>query len=231
MTKKPFVSLLFGLSLGMAQTQNPKFLNMAPLDQYLITDRNAEIALAKSAAPESIARDAGVLVLGRNGYEASAAGRNGFTCLVQRSWAATTGDPEFWDANLRSPACFNAAGVRTVMPIIMLKTKLALDGKSKSEIARALETARKNRELPDADPSAMCYMLSKQQFTGEAVQHWHPHLMFFVPRTPPADWGANLPESPVIGVEDAEDHMTIYLIPVRQWSDGSADHEAMAGSH
>ena len=49
-----------------AKTQYPK---MAPLDQYLMADRNAEIALARSAAPESISGDAEVLVLGRQGYE------------------------------------------------------------------------------------------------------------------------------------------------------------------
>src|ERR1700719_1293150 len=31
--------------------------NMAPVDQYLMEDREAEIALARSAAPESISRD------------------------------------------------------------------------------------------------------------------------------------------------------------------------------
>ena len=41
----------------------------SPADQYLMADRNAEIALARSAAPDSISRDAEVLVLGRHGYE------------------------------------------------------------------------------------------------------------------------------------------------------------------
>jgi hypothetical protein len=41
---------------------------MAPLDQYLMKDRNAEIALARSAAPEAISRDATVMVLAEHGY-------------------------------------------------------------------------------------------------------------------------------------------------------------------
>jgi hypothetical protein len=36
-----------------AQTPYP---SMAPLDQYLIEDRSSEIALARSAAPESISQ-------------------------------------------------------------------------------------------------------------------------------------------------------------------------------
>jgi hypothetical protein len=58
---------------------------MAPLDQYLM-ERNAEMELAKSAAPESISRDAEVMVLGRHGYETVGKGKNSFVCMVERSW-------------------------------------------------------------------------------------------------------------------------------------------------
>jgi hypothetical protein len=225
------LTLLSGFAFAFAQTPKPDFPNMAPLDQYLMADRNAEIALAKSAAPDSISRDAGVLVFSRKGFETAVVSKNGFTCLVQRSWAATTGDPEFWNPKLRAPACFNEAGFRTFVAIVMLKTRLVLAGKSKAEISSALDVAWKNKELPEPDPSAMNYMLSKNQYTSEVDKHWHPHLMFFVPRTPPAIWGANLRDSPVIGWDDPEDHMTVFLVPVRQWSDGSPDHEAMANAH
>jgi hypothetical protein len=49
---------------------------MAPVDQYLM-ERNAEILLARSAAPDSISSDATVLILGRQGYETAVEGRNG----------------------------------------------------------------------------------------------------------------------------------------------------------
>jgi hypothetical protein len=62
-----------------AQAQDAKgsYPNMAPLDQYVMTERDAEIALARSAAPESISGDAEVLVLGRHGYETAVKGTNG----------------------------------------------------------------------------------------------------------------------------------------------------------
>ena len=65
-----------------AQAQDAKvpYPSMAPLDQYLMADRNAEIAMARSAAPEAISRDADVLVLGRHGYETAVKGKNGFVC-------------------------------------------------------------------------------------------------------------------------------------------------------
>ena len=69
-----------------AKAKDKTYNSIAPIDQYLMPDRNAEIALARTAAPESIGRDAEVLVLGRNGYEAAVKGKNGFVCLVERSW-------------------------------------------------------------------------------------------------------------------------------------------------
>jgi hypothetical protein len=78
------VVVLATASHAQAQDAKSPYSSMALLDQYLIPDRNAEIALARSAAPESISRDADVLVLGRHGYEAAVKGKNGFLCLVWR---------------------------------------------------------------------------------------------------------------------------------------------------
>jgi hypothetical protein len=61
---------------------------MAPLNQYLMPDESSEVALARSAAPKSISDEAEVLVFGRDGYKTAVKGRNGFVCLVLRSWTA-----------------------------------------------------------------------------------------------------------------------------------------------
>ena len=71
---------------AQAQDAKAQYPSMAPLDQYLMADRNAEIAMARSAAPEAISRDAEVLVLGRHGYETAVKGKNGFVCVVERGW-------------------------------------------------------------------------------------------------------------------------------------------------
>ena len=60
---------------------------MAPVDQYLM-ERNAEILLALSAAPDSISSDTTIMVLGRQGDETAVRGKNGFVCMVERSWMA-----------------------------------------------------------------------------------------------------------------------------------------------
>src|ERR1700756_4396524 len=72
---------------GKLSTTTP-YTKMAPIDQYLMTDQTAEIALARSAAPESIARDAEVQVLGRHGFEMVVKGKNGFVCIVGRGWTS-----------------------------------------------------------------------------------------------------------------------------------------------
>jgi len=71
------------------------------------------------------------------------------------------------------------------------------------------------------EASAMCYMLSKQGYLSDRDGHWLPHLMFFTPPVDPASWGANLPSSPIIAFADSAENLTVFLVPVRQWSDGT----------
>src|ERR1700681_3188713 len=96
------------------QDKKDPYPSMAPLDQYLIADRNAEIALARTAAPPSISQDATVMVLGRHGYETAVEGKNGFVCNVERAWMGSfENDPEFWNPKNRGPVCYNPPAART----------------------------------------------------------------------------------------------------------------------
>jgi len=209
-----------------AQGQDAKTLypSMAPLEQYLIADRNAEIALARSAAPESISHDAEVLVLGRHGYETAVKGKNGFVCIVERSWTAEIDNPDFWNPKLRGPLCLNPPAARSYLPLTIKKTELVLAGQSKTEMFDSINAAFDKKELTTLEPGAMCYMLSRQVYLNDRVGHWHPHLMFFVPQADAATWGANLPGSPILATDDPQDRLTIFMIPVAKWSDGTADH-------
>jgi hypothetical protein len=204
-----------------AQTEKTTYPTMAPVDQYLSADEGAEIALAQSAAPKSVSDGAEVLVLGRNGYKTAVKGGNGFVCMVLRSWTAGNDDPDFWNPKIRSPICFNAAGARTYLPITLMKTQLVLAGKAKKEMFASIEAALDKKELPALEPGAMCYMMSKRQYLSDAAGCWHPHLMFFVPRVAAESWGANLPGSPIIAADEPEDRLTIFMVPVAQWSDGT----------
>ncbi|MGB7433967.1 MAG: hypothetical protein WBR26_15770 [Candidatus Acidiferrum sp.] len=205
-----------------AQNTKTPYPNMAPVDQYRM-ERSAEIDLARSAAPESISRDASIMVMGSRGYETAIPGKNGFVCVVQRSWTTSSDDPEFWNPKLRAPICFNAPAVRTYLPITIKKTELVLAGHSKAQIVAAMNAALDKKELPALEPGAMCYMMSKQGYLNDRAGHWHPHLMFFMPLTDAATWGADLAGSPVLATQDKENRLTIFLIPVSRWSDGTPD--------
>ena len=219
--------IVLALMLGaawhaVAQDAKTPYPHMAPVDQYLM-DRNSEVALARSAAPESISRDAEVLVLGRQGYETAIKGTNGFVCLVERAWTSPIDDPGFWNPKGRAPLCLNAAAARSYLPRTIKRTDLILAGRTKAQMIEAVKAAVDNKELPAMEPGAMCYMLSKQGYLGDPVGHWHPHLMFFLSQTAPAAWGAGLPGSPIFAFDDKWEDLTVFLVPVLQWSDGTFD--------
>ena len=218
--------VVFVCAAWQAKAQDGKspYPSMAPVDQYLMPDRDSEVALARSAAPESISRDAEVLVLGRHGYETAIKGKNGFVCIVERSWTSPIDDPEFWNPKLRGPICLNASAARTYLPRTIRKTDLILAGHSKAEMIEAVKAAIDKKELPAIEPGAMCYMLSKRGHLSDRDGHWHPHLMFFVSQSDPTAWGAGLPGSPILAFNDTWEHMTVFLVPVREWSDGTPDH-------
>jgi hypothetical protein len=206
---------------GQAEDAKTKYPNMAPIGQYSM-ERNAEIAMARSAAPETISGDAKILVLGAHGYETAAEGKNGFVCMVQRSWTAGVDDPEFWNPKIRAPICFNPAAARSNLPLVILKTAWALAGQSKAQISDSLKSAFDQKELSSPEAGAMCYMMSKAGYLNDRDGHWHPHLMFFVPPTDAEDWGANLSGSPILAASDPQDRLTLFLVPVGRWSDGTA---------
>ena len=204
-----------------AQNVQTPYPRMAPLDQYLMTDRNSEIALARSAAPASISSEAEVMVLGSEGYTSAVKGTNGFLCIVERSWGAATHDRDFWNAKTRSPVCLNPAAARTYVPVYLMKTKLVLAGRSKTEIVQAIGSALEKKQLPALELGAMAYMMSKEQYLSDEAKSWHPHLMFFVPGDAGKSWGADLPSSPVMAANDPEEGATIFLVWVGNWSDGT----------
>jgi hypothetical protein len=205
---------------GPGQAQN-KYPTMAPLDQYMM-ERDSEIALARTAAPEDVSRDATVWVLGRHGYEAAVAGNNGFVCVVERAWMAPFDSPEFWNPKNRSPDCYNPPAARTVLPLVRIRTEMVLAGFSQEQIIEKLKAAKRNKEIPPLEPGGMAYMMSKQAYLTDRGSHNLSHIMFFVPTTDPANWGANSAQSPIALLQqDSIAEITTFIIPVNHWSDGT----------
>jgi hypothetical protein len=220
-----FVSyMLYALTATTAiAAQPPKqsYPNMAPLAQYLIPDQAEEIALARSGAPASIGRAADILVLGPKGYTTAVKGSNGFVCVVERGWATSTDNPEFWSPRIRAPLCFNAAAARSFLPIYLLKTSWVLAGKPRAQMHQAIVAAFDSKQLPTLEPGSMCYMLSKQQYLNDSVVNWHPHVMFYVPGDAAKSWGADQADSPLMAGSDPEERVTVMMMLAGKWSDGT----------
>jgi len=227
LARLPLIVQLVAAASARGQSLPPDYGKMAPLEQYLIADRNVEIALARSAAPPSVSDDATVLVLTPHGYEKGAAGTNGFVCFVDRAWSSPFDDPEFWNPRLRAPVCLNPAAARSVLPLQLRQAELAVKGLSRDEILAHMKEAVAQKQFGPPEIGSMSYMMSRQQYLNDRYAHWHPHLMFYVPGdTNPSAWGANLKGSPVLG--GGQDlpgggrmPWTIFFVPISRWSDGT----------
>ncbi len=212
-----------GLKQAGAHEAKTNYPTMAAFDQYLMADANAEIALARSAAPESISGDAKILVLGRHGYETAVEGKNGFVCVVERGWMSPADAPEFWNPKLRGPICFNPPAARSVLPVTYKRTEMVLAGKTKEQIIEGNKALFEKGELPPLEAGSMSYMMSKQAYLTDRGDHNLAHLMFYAPPLDGTAWGADLPKSPVMlnpqfkGIQPID----VFVVPVGRWSDGS----------
>jgi len=222
-----------GFLVPKVAAQSDKYSKMAPVDQYLM-ERNAEILLAHSAAPDSISNDATVLVLERQGYETAVQGKNGFVCMVERSWMEAFDSPEFWNPKVRGAECLNRQAARSIVPIAELRTKMVLGGHSKAEIVSALKTAFDKKQLPNLESDNMVYMMSKSAYLTDQGDHNGPHVMFFTALTDGKDWGAFASGSPVVSgpywfsspkqpsQASGLPPILVFAVEVAKWSDGTA---------
>jgi hypothetical protein len=190
-----------------------------PLEAYLMP-RNAEIALARSAAPANVSGRATIKVLTAAGYEAVHTGANGFVCLVMRGWTAPTYTPAafrdlVYDPAVRAPICFDPEAARSVMPYYELRTKLGMEGKSPDQIADGVQAALATGKLPERKGVTFAYMWSADQHLGPGIGHWHPHMMVFAPYYTNAMLGDNDFAKPLPFVsDDAGTPFTVIVIPV-----------------
>jgi hypothetical protein len=212
-----------GSTPAAAQDRAAAYASMGPVEAYL-TPRAEEIDMARSAAPPAISDDATVMVLTRSGYSVATKGKNGFVCLVERSWMSPFDFPEFWNPRMRGPVCYNPQAVRTILPDTVKRTDLALAGASKALMRAKIEDAVARHELAAPAPGAMSYMMSRKQYLNDEAEAWAPHLMFYVPTADAAAWGANLPRSPIMLDTDHTDTpelISTFMMTAPQWSDGT----------
>jgi hypothetical protein len=210
------VSQLASVAAAVASAQSLKY---PPLGEYMM-DQQAEVALAKSAAPENVSGRAFIKILTDTGYKAVSQGDNGFVCVVLRGWAAPTFSPIplrdlVYDAKLRAPICFDPVAVRTVLPYQELRAKLAMEGKGPDEIAAAVTSAYIKGELPRMEAVAFAYMYSADMYLGPQAGHFHPHMMVYAPYYDNAMLGGNTRESMLPRTSDDDGTpFTVIVSPV-----------------
>jgi hypothetical protein len=217
--KKPMlglVSALVSLAASVGWAQGPQY---PPLSEYMMP-RDAEMALARSAAPAAISDRATIRVLTASGYQVARDGDNGFVCMVMRGWSAPTYTPAqfrdlVYDAKVRAPVCFDPGASRTVMPYYELRTKLGMQGKTPNQIAEGVQTAYVRGELPKRDEVSFAYMWSADQNLASGIGAWHPHVMIFAPYHENSSLGGNAFGSPLPQVtDDAGTPFAVVVIPV-----------------
>ena len=191
------VSLLSTTASTRAKEEERPYPKMLPLSEYLM-DRNAAIALARTAAPDSISKDASVLVLTPKGWETAVKGTNGFVCMAGPSWTASIDFYDVWSPKQRGPICLNPAAVRSILPIFLKLTQMTLAGvTSVKERIAGIQEAYAKKEIPPVEPGATSYMMSKDAYLSHLGNHNLCHVMFFLPMKDPAELDANDPNSPI----------------------------------
>jgi hypothetical protein len=210
------ITLIASLGATAAWAQTATY---PPIEAYLMP-RDAEIALAKSAAPGHVSDRATIKVLSKSGYETAREGDNGVVCMVMRGFVAPTYTPAqlrdlVYDPTVHAPICFTPPAVRTAMPYYELRTKLAMEGKSPDQIAERLQAAYIKGELPRRDAVTFAYMWSAHQHLGPGIGAWHPHMMVFAPYYENSMVGGAQFGSPLPSVsDDAGTPFTVIVIPV-----------------
>lgn len=212
--------------IGFALLAVSPYATMAPVQQYLMAPAT-EIAMARSAAPASISAHAEILVLTKRGYVVALKGDNGWDCLVERMWTAGLDDPEFWNPRGRGPSCFNPPAVRSVLPQYLARTKWALAGDSREEIARKARAAYADRQFTNPAPGSFALMMSKAGYLNDEVRGpWHSHIMPFIAYDQLKIWAAGFEGSPIVAPPLSTfrpyEPLTIF-IRVHRWSDGTLD--------
>jgi hypothetical protein len=180
--------------------------------------REREVAAALSAGPKAIAAEAGVYVLEANGYVLARESKNGFHCLVQRSFPGAF-----------EPECLDAEGSATILREILLENELRMAGASDAEVAAGVGAAWAAGKLRAPSRPGINYMLSKENRVpvddaGSTIVPYRPHVMFYAPYLTNRDLGAEpMGASPIFVVNEGKPGAYV-IVPVPEETIAPHDH-------
>jgi hypothetical protein len=141
--------------------------------------RARQMQLAMSAAPAEVSSEATIYVLGASGFERARDGRNGFSCLVDRTVQNHV-------AKSLEPKCFDAEGTRTLLPVSLRIEALRAAGKSEAAIDSDITSGYKSGRFRAPRKPGLIYMMSPYNILARGPNntnfgHVAGHLMFYAP--------------------------------------------------
>ena len=143
-----------------------------------------ETEMARAAAPPRISDEAGIYLLGENGYVLSEASKNGYHCLVQRDAHpdAMSMAPE---KQLFAPQCYDSAGTDShVARFVEVSRLIRAEGMSTRDAFAKVDAdtdAYRPRTMGIAYmASALNTVTNPEDLQGPNVG-FYPHVMFYAP--------------------------------------------------
>jgi hypothetical protein len=172
--------------------------------------REAEIALARSAAPPAVSSKARVWIWTGDKYVVADSGTVPVNCYVGRPWVPSA-----------EPHCLDAEGSATILPIMMRRVELYAQGKNDADTEREIADGIASGKFRLPQRPAVTYMMSAAQQLvngqGSAVGAWQPHLMIYFPNL--TTDGVGLPGFvPDLGfVENPGQALSALVIPLKSF--------------
>ncbi len=151
-----------------------------------------ETQFALSALPPAMRDQATVQLLDpKKGYQLSRQGTSGVTCLVER----TAWEQADFRNDIYVPLCYDAAGTKTFLRVIMDAASLRAQGMSPTALKAEIENRYKNKTYEVPEKTGLSYMIAPVMRTwGLPDMKVHtmsmPHLMFYAPNMTNEDIGA-----------------------------------------
>ncbi len=182
-----FLTLIILASLASLKISAQPNKANPDLSALILLPQEQEVELALSAAPEHLRSEATVYVFRRKGYEKIRAGRNGFTCMVNRD-GNQSGDNDL------KPTCWDAEGGATIVPVMLRVGELIAMGKTAMEIAADIDAGFNEGRFISPRRTGIAYMLRGDvQYDPQTRQVsktlFPPHYMFYAPGVTNADIG------------------------------------------
>jgi hypothetical protein len=127
----------------------------------------------------------------KKGYQLSRQGTSGVTCLVER----TVWELADFRNDIYIPLCYDAAGTKTYLKVIMDTATLRAQGMSPVALKAEVENRYKNKTYKVPEKAGLSYMVAPVMRTvGPPDMKVHtmpmPHLMFYAPSITNEDIGA-----------------------------------------